>query len=101
MADDPADRYQEWRDFHEDLGRHGLGRIWERVVPHPKHDRCWEEQDIGSSSALHTVCVTRDPSGRYDITSRRTGGTRVLAHCHSGQKEGQLPVKLRAVFDKL
>lgn len=101
MAQAEGDRYATARDMHEDLGRHGLGRIWQRIVPHPGHDRCWEEQRTRRAGATHRVCVTRDPVGAFAIETRRASGARILRYCRSAANEPQLAVRLRDVFDHL
>jgi serine/threonine protein kinase len=102
MAASPGGRYASWREMHEDLGRHGLRRIWQRRPPHPGHDRCWIEHPSGSGVS-YQVCVTVDAQGHFQIETRRaTGaGSRVLNYCLSARNESQLAVRLRDVFDHL
>lgn len=102
MALDPADRYQSWREMHDDLGRRGVvSRLWEKVQAHADHDSCWQQSHQGGGS-LHEVCVLPEAAA-FSIETRRTTGarTRVVSHCHRDVKRNQLPVRLRGVFDSL
>jgi serine/threonine protein kinase len=101
MANDPGDRYQTWAEMHAELANHGLSRIWQRIVPHPTHNRCWIECRTRSRGAIHQVCVTQDASGQFDIEARRIGGSRVSRYCRSARDERRLAIALRDTFDHL
>lgn len=101
MAFEPADRFASAAAMHDALGVHGLSpRAWQRVAPHPGHERCWIEHPDGKTP--HQVCVTATGT-TYDIDVRRAAGaqTRIVRYCHAARDEGQLRVRLRDTFDHL
>lgn len=103
MARAPQDRYQDWREMHDDLGRPGVvAGVWRPSTPHAGHDACWTEVRR-ASGLLHSVCVMPDGARTFEVETRRTAGakTRVGDHCHSGVPRSRLPTVLRRAFDNL
>lgn len=103
MALDPADRYQGWRDMHDDLSQIGVVTdVWERTVSHPGHRMCWYELHRPARGGLREVCVMPDGAGPFAIDVRRASGAQSKIHALSrpAVREASLTVELRKVFDQ-
>lgn len=103
MAVDPDNRYQSWRQMHDDLGWPGVvANVWRRIQPHSSHEACWVELRRATGS-LHQICVSPDSATTVQIETRRAGGamTRVVEHCHTNVPRSRLPVLLRRALDKV
>lgn len=102
MSPDFAKRPATANEFHDALGAPDLmARAWQRIAPHPGHDRCWQEVRTGAG-ASHEVCVNVAGTG-FAIEVRRATGSRsrVLTYCRTANDERQLLVRLRDTFDHL
>lgn len=103
MALDPADRYQGWREMHEDLAQIDLVRdVWQRIDAHSGHRSCWLELRRSGGGTLRELCVLPDGSGAFAIDVRRASGSKSRIHALSRPPVGAaaLTVELRRVFDQ-
>lgn len=99
MALDPADRFPSAAAFDNELALPPRSRQFTPVSPHPGHIRCWSVTGRGTDT---DVCVI--PTGRprrFTVETRyQQSRSRLTRYCVEAT-EGQLPARLRAVFNGL
>lgn len=99
-----ADRFLTANEMDQALGQlPRFGRIWQESQPAPGDHRAWESTVKPSEQHGYRVVVRQSPGSGFDIETRRSGGAQHLVHACTFDRvtAGQLPVRLRAVFNNL